>query len=96
MKSVDWTPQPLAWAWAHAARPKHPLIPIAFQRDPRQDLEQVPRPFLEAIDRAHIDAVGVLAPNACVRHNVRHFGAPRAPFLGVRKHHCRVWLIPLR
>ena len=42
MKSVDWTPQPLARAWAHAARPKHPLIPIAFQRDPRKDLEQVP------------------------------------------------------
>ena len=38
-------PRLLAWAQAHAAYPKHPLIPIALQRDPRKDLEQVLVPF---------------------------------------------------
>ncbi|WP_206743052.1 hypothetical protein, partial [Acidovorax sp. Root275] len=33
-KSGDWPPRLLAWAWVHAAHPKHPLIPIALQCDP--------------------------------------------------------------
>ena len=40
MKSGDWTPRLLAWARAHAAHPKHPLIPIALQCDLQKDLEQ--------------------------------------------------------
>ena len=41
MKSGDWTPRLLAWARAHAAQPKHPLIPIALQRGCQKGLEQV-------------------------------------------------------
>ena len=44
MKSGDWTPRLLAWARAHAAHPKHPLIPIALQRGP----EKIVNTFLEA------------------------------------------------
>ena len=44
MKSGDWKPRLLAWARAHAAHPKHPLIPIALQCDPRKDFEQVLTP----------------------------------------------------
>ena len=40
MKSGDWKPRLLAWARAHAAHPKHPLIPIALQCDLQKDLEQ--------------------------------------------------------
>ena len=40
MKSGDCMPRLLAWARAHAAHPRHALIPIALQCDLQKDLEQ--------------------------------------------------------
>ncbi len=63
-KSGDWTPRLLAWAPAHAAHPKHPLIPIALQRDP---CEIVNRLF------APLRPVGNSRASRFVRLSIREF-----------------------
>ena len=99
MKSGDWTPRLLAWARAHAAHPKHPLIPIALQRGP----EKIVNTFLEATggwvsghSLKHVLAAAaawpVLAALAALRHSgakhLRHvtaFGQNGAHAVGVAR-----------
>ena len=46
---TNWTPRRLAWARAHAARPRLALIPIALQCDLQKDFEQVLRASRTAV-----------------------------------------------
>ena len=52
VNSADWKPRLLAWAQAHAAHPKHPLIPIALQCNLPKDFEQVLRPKTCSLNKA--------------------------------------------